>query len=347
MSGFAPTPPLPALIDTLDDPTSPVPKLMRAAYYVRNVYERDSTTKAAKDSIVRALCRALEGTGGALIRHEYAYVLGQIGDGQARECLERVLREEGDNVMVRHECGEALGAIGDKRSIPILMECTKDERIEVGQTCEVAANFIRWRVEDNKNVEDYESDPNAPVACACMLSPYDSKDPAPPSPEHANLSTRELGEILRNEKLELFERYKSMFSLRNRGGDECVSELGNTLVEDDSSALLRHEVAYVLGQMAMGSGFEFLVKSLRRPGEHSMVRHEAAEALGAIGDRWDDCEKVLEEFRDDEKEDIVVRESCQVALDAADYFGLASSIGEGDTLFKDVKEGAHFNVAVA
>ena len=129
-----------------------------------------------------------------------------------------------DSQMVRHECGEALGAIADSRSLPILTSCMADDSIEVGQTCQVALNFIRWRIDNNKSVEDYGSDPKAPIACACMLSPYDSTDPAPPSPEHVDLTTAELGEILRNDDLELFERYKSMFSLRNRGGDDCAGE---------------------------------------------------------------------------------------------------------------------------
>jgi hypothetical protein len=126
--------------------------------------------------------------------------------------------------------------------------------------------------------------------------------------------------MLCDKKLELFERYKCMFSLRNRGGQDCVTELGTALVKDNSSALLRHEVAYVLGQMQHPSSVEALEASLRREGEHAMVRHEAAEALGAIQGRWDDCEKILMEFMNDP--DDVVKESCQVALDAADYFGV-------------------------
>ena len=50
-----------------------------------------------------------------------------------------------------------------------------------------------------------------------------------------------------------------------------------------------------------------------------MVRHESAEALGAIDGRWEDCEVILREFLNDH--DVVVRESCMVALDAADYWG--------------------------
>ena len=115
-----------------------------------------------------------------------------------------------------------------------------------------------------------------------------------------------------------------MFALRNRGSEECVIQLGRALVEDTSSALLRHEVAYVLGQMAHPAAIHALAESLRRSAEHSMVRHESAEALGAIeGDEEDmnTCLSLLKEFSSPDVEaDSVVRESCEVALDTLDYW---------------------------
>ena len=46
-----------------------------------------------------------------------------------------------------------------------------------------------------------------------------------------------------------------------------------------------------------------------------MVRHEAAEALGAIGDRT--ALSVLEEYVNDDE--VVVAESCEVALDLLEW----------------------------
>ena len=46
-----------------------------------------------------------------------------------------------------------------------------------------------------------------------------------------------------------------------------------------------------------------------------MVRHECAEALGAIGNS--ECMKILKEYLQDEQD--IVRESCEVALDICDY----------------------------
>ena len=101
-------------------------------------------------------------------------------------------------------------------------------------------------------------------------------------------------------------------------------ELGRGLLEDESSALFRHEVAYVLGQMQHNASVEALAESLRPVGEHAMVKHESTEALGAIEGRWEDVEVTLKTFLEDE--DDVIRESAIVALDAADYWGHASYV---------------------
>jgi len=54
---------------------------------------------------------------------------------------------------------------------------------------------------------------------------------------------------------------------------------------------------------------------LTKMNENGMVRHEAAEALGAIG--TPECLPLLEEHLKDKE--TVVRESCFVALDIFDY----------------------------
>lgn len=55
--------------------------------------------------------------------------------------------------------------------------------------------------------------------------------------------------------------------------------------------------------------------ALERSSENPMVRHEAAEALGAIGKQ--ECLTVLEHYRQDGER--VVKESCEVALDMLEY----------------------------
>eukprot|EP00471_Norrisiella_sphaerica_P009981 CAMPEP_0184494776 /NCGR_PEP_ID=MMETSP0113_2-20130426/29563_1 /TAXON_ID=91329 /ORGANISM="Norrisiella sphaerica, Strain BC52" /LENGTH=262 /DNA_ID=CAMNT_0026880669 /DNA_START=1 /DNA_END=789 /DNA_ORIENTATION=+ len=112
-----------------------------------------------------------------------------------------------------------------------------------------------------------------------------------------------------NSSLPLFQRYRAMFGLRDVGGEEAANVLAQGF--NDSSALLRHEVAFVLGQLALPSSVRFLDPILSDEQEHSMVRHEAAEALGAIA--TPESFIVLNRFLN--HHDDLVRESCHVALD--------------------------------
>lgn len=84
----------------------------------------------------------------------------------------------------------------------------------------------------------------------------------------------------------------------------------------DPSALFRHEIAFVFGQLSHPASIPSLVATLRNTAEESMVRHEAAEALGSLGDE-EGVEGVLKGFLYDPEQ--VVRDSIIVALDMADF----------------------------
>ena len=84
----------------------------------------------------------------------------------------------------------------------------------------------------------------------------------------------------------------------------------------DSSALFRHEIAFVFGQLSHPASVPSLRSTLSSKSEESMVRHEAAEALGSLGDE-DGVEDFLRTFLDDPEQ--VVRESVVVALDMAEF----------------------------
>lgn len=65
-------------------------------------------------------------------------------------------------------------------------------------------------------------------------------------------------------------------------------------LECSDSALFRHEVAYVLGQIQSPLTIEELSKNLKNHNEEGMVRHECAEALGSIAQP--ECQKLLHEY---------------------------------------------------
>ena len=142
------------------------------------------------------------------------------------------------------------------------------------------------------------------------ISPFDSVDPAPPSQE-SNITN--LSNILSNENEKMFQRMRALFALRNIGGHESVDALTNAFSSE--SALLKHEIAYVLGQMQDPHAVPSLIDRLSDATEDVMVRHEAAEALGAIGDMI--AIDTLRKFQDDSE--VVVAESCEVAIDLLNY----------------------------
>lgn len=142
------------------------------------------------------------------------------------------------------------------------------------------------------------------------VSEYGSVDPAPPQ---TNGKISNWKSTLLDENAKMFQRMRVVFSLRNDRSEEAVL----TLCEGFSSksALLRHELAYVLGQMQNKAALPSLIERLEDPDEHVMVRHEAAEAMGAIGDL--SVVPVLKRHLHDENPE--VSESCEVALDLLDW----------------------------
>ena len=76
---------------------------------------------------------------------------------------------------------------------------------------------------------------------------------------------------------------------------------------------IRHEIAFVFGQLLSLHSVPVLLKVLNDTNEAAVVRHEAAEALGGIA-----TPEVLPHLRTwYERKDSpdVVKDSCEVALD--------------------------------
>ncbi|XP_078043672.1 deoxyhypusine hydroxylase nero [Augochlora pura] len=247
----------------------------------------------------------------ALLKHELAYCLGQMQDTLAIPILIEVLKDVSQEPMVRHEAGEALGAIGDVSVIPILEEYSGDCIPEVAETCQLALNRLQWLKSND-------------VSTNSKKSPYMSVDPAPPT-DISDVQT--LKNILLNEDISLFERYQAMFSLRNICTPESILAISEGLKA--GSALFRHEIAFVLGQLQEEITVPYLQASLEDENENEMVRHECAEALGSIA--TPDCFSILNKYLNDSKR--VVRESCIIALDMCEYEN-SSEFQYADTLCK-------------
>jgi len=147
-----------------------------------------------------------------------------------------------------------------------------------------------------------------------------------------NKSCEQLKTVLLNLDARPYFPYQALFTLRNRGTDEAILAICEGL-KNGKSALLRHEVAYVLGQLQSPLAIPALKESLENIEENEMVRHESAEALGAIGTQ--ECIEILKRFLNDSKR--VVRESCEVALDISEYELSTSAAAYANSLgFADI-----------
>ncbi|XP_018345130.1 PREDICTED: deoxyhypusine hydroxylase [Trachymyrmex septentrionalis] len=247
----------------------------------------------------------------ALLKHELAYCLGQMRDPAAINILISVLEDLSQEPMVRHEAGEALGAIGEPSVIPLLEKYRKDPIPEVAETCELALNQLRW-LDSNSNAKNLQK------------NSFSTIDPAPPA-EITDIKV--LRNILLDESESLFDRYRAMFSLRNLSTRESILALTEGL--KTGSALFKHEVAFVLGQLQDEISVPGLQASLEDTEENEMVRHECAEALGSIA--TPECYEILNRYLNDSKR--VVHESCVIALDMCDYEN-STEFQYADTLVK-------------
>ncbi|XP_053311845.1 deoxyhypusine hydroxylase-like [Spea bombifrons] len=117
-----------------------------------------------------------------------------------------------------------------------------------------------------------------------------------------------VGRVLLDPTRPLPARFRALFTLRNLGGPEAVELIGQGF--SDESALLKHELAYCLGQMRDRTALPVLITVLKDRAQEPMVRHEAGEALGAIGDP--EVLDLLKEYSEDPV--IEVAETCQLAI---------------------------------
>jgi deoxyhypusine monooxygenase len=138
-------------------------------------------------------------------------------------------------------------------------------------------------------------------------------------PDNPTIAT--LRAILLSETAPLARRFRALFSLKHlatcapptRESLAAVAAIAAALTPS-ASALLKHELAYCLGQTgSRAAAAPHLRRLLADRDEDAMCRHEAAEALGALGDVG--SLEMLKERRDDGAEPDVVRETCEIAVE--------------------------------
>ena len=293
----------------LTDENVALAKRFRALFSLKHVASQEPGPDAS--AAIEAIAAAFASPS-ALLKHELAYCLGQTKNLEAVPFLRAVLENRSEDPMCRHEAAEALGALGDEGSLPIMQQMKDDENEPevVRETCDIAVDRIRWASSDAQTKEQLKK------------SDFTSIDPAPPMPSDSETpSIPVLQKTLLDTSLSLFQRYRAMFALRDLASPPdlptakpAVHALASGF--RDPSALFRHEIAFVFGQLSHPESIPALLSVLEDTQEQSMVRHEAAEALGSLGEE-PGVEDMLRRFLDDPEQ--VVRESVVVALDMAEY----------------------------
>lgn len=138
----------------------------------------------------------------------------------------------------------------------------------------------------------------------------------------SSATIRSLCDSLCSEATPLPVRFRALFSLkhlaRHETGDRALAAIDAIAAAFTSpSALLKHELAYCLGQSANLAAVPHLQRVLANLEEDPMCRHEAAEALGALGDAGN--LDILRKFRDRDGEEVVIKETCEIAIDRIEW----------------------------
>lgn len=256
-----------------------------------------------------------------LLRHEACYVLGQMKDKRAVPLLTKILNDENEHEITRHEAAEALGAIGDDGAMMCLCQYTSSESVPLKETCELGVDRLQNTQVDSgdfNTIDPVALEKGSVQATECDIDTLLEKllDPATP----------------------LTEKYKCLFGLRtitdsdHKPSIKAIIALGRALRDENTSALLRHEVGFVIGQLAFGvcaslipTCIESLKQSVCDSSEHCMVRHEAAIALGSIAGKNETIEEFLIKYAQlpiDEanQDEAIVIESCLVASESLRYW---------------------------
>lgn len=119
-------------------------------------------------------------------------------------------------------------------------------------------------------------------------------------------------------------RFRALFSLKHvaktsdlKSPESMAAIEAIAAAFTSPSALLKHELAYCLGQTGNVAAIPYLTGVLEDLTEDPMCRHEAAEALGALGDAQ--SLEVLKQYRDREGEEVCVKETCEIAIDRIEW----------------------------
>lgn len=249
-----------------------------------------------------------------LLRHEICYAFGQMISAEGnREEIERFVNTEifdkSDKwaSIVLHEAAEALGNISNENNIKLLEKFVNYDDEIIKETCELAIENLKWlKITDNGVLEGFSEGNKY----------YCTNDPAPPFNFERDAKYKDiklLEKILQEGST--FDKNRAIFTLRNLGTEEAIDALCSCYTEK-FTPLLKHEVSFILGQMAeiASKALSKLEEVLQDENQDPIVRHETALALGEISKGKD----LLQKYSLHSNQ--LIAESCIIAEEFVDYW---------------------------
>lgn len=89
-------------------------------------------------------------------------------------------------------------------------------------------------------------------------------------------AVKSIGKVLNDPSRPMKERFRALFTLRNLGGETAIHCISDCFT--DESVLLKHELAYCLGQMQDRKAIPILRNVLQDEKQDPIVRHEAGKS---------------------------------------------------------------------
>lgn len=219
-----------------------------------------------------------------LLKHEVAYILGQMKNPIAIDFLIKLLHDKKQGAVVRHEAGEALANFPEEKK-KILKELNKLKKNDISlikSTINIAIKKLENYTKEKNNYNKYiegniePADPMSEKEIICFL-------------EKINKKKENIFEILLNPKLDEFIRYRIIYYLRNLGDQNSIKILCELLKVENRkfiSPLMRHELCFILGQLSLKAKFDFVKERLKLVfediSELGVVRHEGILGYYAI-----------------------------------------------------------------
>lgn len=279
-----------------------VEKQMRALYECREIYKDDI------EEMIRILVFALNNNDSVLLRHEIAYVLGQISNEKCNDILISLLSDEHEHVMVRHEAAEGLAAVGSESSIEIIKKFVNDKFVEVRETCELALCAL---LEKNKK-----------VMCACVnMNPRknnveaitgvsekmkEKREEEEEKEEEKEKIGEEIEEKRQAEKVKEDEKKKREIETKTETETEIdsrstsrfltidpvvitstrdkksIKELIEDLFNENLSLKYRYEALFELRNLESAESINAICNVLLKDSTSAIFRHEVAFVLGQL-----------------------------------------------------------------